>query len=114
MKIGMIGAGSISVHHLNAFKANPNAEVVMIADACVKGIDGIDYEKALQLMLHAANTEPDKPRLYGRGGITQYNTMGYIPHTIERSGSRQVEYAYCDYAIAMVADHLGYHDLAKE
>ena len=87
---------------------------VMIADACVKGIDGIDYEKALQLMLHAANTEPDKPRLYGRGGITQYNTKGYIPHTIERSGSRQVEYAYCDYAIAMVADHLGYHDLAKE
>lgn len=34
MKIGMIGAGSISVHHLNAFKANPNAEVVMIADVC--------------------------------------------------------------------------------
>ncbi len=32
MKIGMIGAGSISVHHLNAFKANPDAEVVMIAD----------------------------------------------------------------------------------
>ncbi|MBP3382993.1 MAG: GH92 family glycosyl hydrolase [Tidjanibacter sp.] len=87
---------------------------VMIADACMKGIEGIDYEKALELMLHAANTEPDKPRLYGRGGISHYNTVGYIPHTIERSGSRQVEYAYCDYAIAKVAEQLGQHEIATE
>ncbi len=32
MKIGVIGAGSISDRHLNSYKANPDAEVVMIAD----------------------------------------------------------------------------------
>ncbi|MBR4850747.1 MAG: GH92 family glycosyl hydrolase [Tidjanibacter sp.] len=86
---------------------------VMIADACVKGIlDGVDLEKALSLMLHSANTEPEYPRLYGRGGISQYNSNGYIPHSIERSGSRQVEYAYCDFAIATVAEYLGHHDIA--
>ena len=87
---------------------------VMIAEACVKGIEGVDYKKALQLMLHAANTEPDKPRLYGRGGISYYNAMGYIPYSVERSGSRQVEYAYCDYAIAKVAEQLGQHEIASE
>lgn len=87
---------------------------VMIADACVKGIEGVDYEKALSLMLHAANTEPAEPRLYGRGGISQYNSLGYIPHTTERSGSRQVEYAYCDFAIATLAEYLGHHDIAAE
>ncbi len=34
MKLGMIGAGSIAVDHLKAFAANPNAEVVAIADVC--------------------------------------------------------------------------------
>ena len=32
MKIGVIGAGSISVRHLDAYKANPNAQVVAISD----------------------------------------------------------------------------------
>lgn len=32
MKIGVIGAGSIAADHLNSYKVNPNAEVVMIAD----------------------------------------------------------------------------------
>lgn len=34
MKLGMIGAGSIAANHLKAFAANPDAEVVMIADVC--------------------------------------------------------------------------------
>lgn len=32
MKVGIIGAGSISTRHINAYKANANAEIVMIAD----------------------------------------------------------------------------------
>ena len=32
MKVGMIGAGSISANHLKSYAANPNAEVVAIAD----------------------------------------------------------------------------------
>lgn len=87
---------------------------VMIADACVKQIGGIDYAAALELMVKAANTEPDKPRLYGRGGVEQYNKLGYIGAEVERSGSRVVEYAYCDYAIAQVAEQLGEGALAEE
>ena len=39
----------------------------------------------------------------GRGGILDYNSKGYITLADERSGSRTVEYAYDDYAIAEVA-----------
>ena len=59
-----------------------NAEIV-IADAFVKGLKGIDYEL-------------------------------YIPHGIPRAGNRTVEYAYCDYAIALVAKGLGKEDLYQQ
>lgn len=86
---------------------------VVIADAFVKGIKGIDYERALKLMLRNADTEPEDPWRYGRGGTIQYDTLGYISNAVERSGTRQVEYAYNDYAISVVANGLGYDSLAK-
>ena len=89
-----------------------NAEVV-IADACVKGLEGIDYELALQAMLKDATVPPGgNEEKEGRGGLTEYNTLGYIPYGIDRAGTRTIEYAYDDYCIAEVAQRLGYDDVA--
>jgi predicted alpha-1,2-mannosidase len=79
-----------------------NADVV-VADAWVKGLKGIDYPTAFQAMLKDASVPPLHPQKEGRGGILDYNVKGYITLADERSGSRTVEYAYDDFAIAELA-----------
>jgi predicted alpha-1,2-mannosidase len=79
-----------------------NADVV-IADAYVKGLTGVDYPTAFEAMLKDATVSPSNPQKEGRGGLPDYNTKGYITLDYERSGSRTVEYAYDDFAIAEVA-----------
>ena len=87
---------------------------VLIADAITKGLEGIDYEKALSAMIKNAEVEPQDARKEGRGGITDYNTKGYVSTSYERSGTRTFEYAYCDYAIATVAQKLGKQDVYEK
>ncbi len=82
---------------------------VMIADAYVKGLKGIDYETAFQAMLKDASVPPKNQQKEGRGGILDYNSKGFVTLADERSGSRTVEYAYDDFAIAEVACGL-HHD----
>lgn len=91
-----------------------NAEVV-IADAYAKGLSGIDYSLALEAMLKDATVDPGADHeKHGRGGLTEYNRLGYIPYGIDRAGNRTVEYAFCDWCIAQVAQGLGRHDLYQE
>jgi predicted alpha-1,2-mannosidase len=81
---------------------------VLIADAYVKGLEGIDYNAALQAMLKNAEVPPGgDERKWGRGGLRDYNTIGYVSTDFERAGSRTMEYAYNDYCIALVAKGLG-------
>ena len=91
-----------------------NAEIV-IADAFVKGLEGIDYELALEAMLKDATVPPGgNEEAEGRGGLIPYLELGYIPHGIPRAGNRTIEYAYCDYAIALVAKGLGKEELYQQ
>lgn len=83
-----------------------NANVV-VADAYVKGLKGIDYETAFAAMLHDAEMPPTDQQKEGRGGLKDYNEKGYVTLADERSGSRTVEYSYDDFAIAEVACGLG-------
>ncbi|MDO4165378.1 MAG: glycoside hydrolase family 92 protein, partial [Bacteroides sp.] len=90
-----------------------NAEIV-IADAFVKGLKGIDYELGLQAMLKDATVCPgDRHEAEGRGGLMPYLQLGYVPYGIPRAGNRTVEYSYCDYAIALVARGLGKEELYR-
>jgi predicted alpha-1,2-mannosidase len=84
---------------------------VMVADAFVKGLKEIDYNTALQAMLKDASVPPANAQKEGRGGILDYNAKGYITLADERSGSRTMEYAYDDFAIAEVA--CGLHRYAE-
>lgn len=81
---------------------------VMVADAYVKGLAGIDYATAFKAMLKDAEVPPADARKEGRGGLDTYNRLGYIAQPTERAGSRTVEYAYDDFAIAEVACGLGH------
>lgn len=106
-----------------------NAEIV-IADAFAKGMEGINYELALQAMLKDAEVPPmdvDSDSLldsalreslaaekHGRGGLKEYNSLGYIPYGIDRAGNRTVEYSYDDWCIAQVAKGLHHPDLYEK
>ena len=88
-----------------------NAEVV-IADAFVKGVKGIDYQFALEAMLKDAEVDPGADHeKHGRGGLYEYLKYGYLPYGIDRAGTRTIEYAYDDYCIAQVAKGLGRTDI---
>lgn len=89
-----------------------NAEIV-IADALAKGLN-IDYNLALEAMLKDATVPPVDDEAEGRGGLDEYNTLGFIPFGIPRAGNRTVEYSFCDWAIAEVAQKLGYKDLSAQ
>lgn len=88
---------------------------IVIADACVKGVEGIDYEAALKEMLTDATVPPGgNEEAEGRGGLREYLSLGYIPYGIARAGNRTVEYSLCDFAIAQVARKLGHDKLADK
>lgn len=87
-----------------------NADIVL-ADALAKGLD-IDYDLALRAMLQDATVPPGgNEEAEGRGGLLPYLSLGYVPYGIPRAGTRTVEYAFNDWAIAQVARHLGKQDL---
>ncbi len=80
-----------------------NAEVV-IADAFVKGLKNINYNLALEAMLKDATIPPGgNEEQEGRGGLVDYNNLGYVSTNYVRSGNRTLEYAYDDYCLATVA-----------
>jgi predicted alpha-1,2-mannosidase len=88
---------------------------VLIADAFAKGLKGIDYNVALDAMIKNAEIPPggDEDK-YGRAGIPEYTTLGYLGPNRKRAGSRTVEYAFNDYCIALVAEGLGKKQVAEK
>jgi predicted alpha-1,2-mannosidase len=83
-----------------------NANVV-VADAYVKGLTGIEYQTAFAAIMKDAEVPPANAQKEGRGGLKDYNEKGYVTLADERSGSRTVEYAYDDFAISELACGLG-------
>ncbi|KAF7357198.1 Glycoside hydrolase family 92 protein [Mycena sanguinolenta] len=93
-----------------------NADCVL-ADSFVKGITaGIDWQTGFEAMLKDAHEEGDW-QVQGRGGIESRATYGYVPvgdyaddppsgASHDRTASRLLEYAYNDFAIALVAQGL--------
>jgi len=86
---------------------------VLIADAFVKHLPGIDYPTAFEAMVKDAEVPPPDAEKEGRGGLKDYNTRGYVTLADQRSGSRTVEYSYDDFAIAEVACGLNHPEKAR-
>jgi predicted alpha-1,2-mannosidase len=76
----------------------------VIAEACVKGFKGIDWEKAYALMRKRAMADDYR-------GLAYYRKLGYIPSDREpESATKTMEYSYDDWAVAQVARALGHTD----
>lgn len=94
-----------------------NADVVL-ADALIKNLTrGIDWALAYEAVVSDAEEEPPDWSVSGRGGLESWHKLGYIPvddddrngtGPLSRSISRTVEYAYDDFAIALMARELGH------
>jgi len=81
---------------------------MIVADAILKDLKGIDYEKAWDAMIKDAEVPPGgNQRKEGRGGLLDYKTLGYVSTDYERAGNRTVEYAANDWAIALCALKMG-------
>ena len=98
----------------------------VLADACVKGITGVDYAKAYEGLRKNAMESPATFEEYkngmGRRALASYLKYGYIPledsvmeafHTHEQT-SRTLEYAYDDFCVAQLARALGHDDDYRE
>ena len=79
---------------------------VLIADAFVKGLKGVDYQTAYRAMVRNAEEESARPLYEGRE-TSEYKARGYLSMRNERSASRTLEYAYDDFCLAQVARGLG-------
>jgi predicted alpha-1,2-mannosidase len=82
--------------------------VSVISDAYNKGLEGIDYNKALDACVQTARTRYFE-------GIDSYMDLGYVAE--DKSGSsvsKTLEYAYDDWAIAKLALGLKRMDLYEE
>lgn len=80
----------------------------VIADAVTKGITDFDVDTAYHAMLRHANAPGDDAGSYGRIGIRDYLNMGYVAaNHHHESVARTLDYAYDDFCIAAVAEHLG-------
>lgn len=102
-----------SGNHNGRTQGGSNAEV-LIADAYLKGLEGIDYETALRAMLKDAEMPAGgDQQKQGRGGLHEYRTLGYVSTDYERAGTRTLEYAYNDFCIALVAREMGRDSLYR-
>jgi len=84
-----------------------NHAISVIADAYLKGIRGFDAEKALEAMIHSATRD--------HYGLDVYRKYGHIPGDKEHESiSKNLEYAYNDWNIAMMAKALLKDDIYRD
>ncbi|OSS44863.1 hypothetical protein B5807_10621 [Epicoccum nigrum] len=84
----------------------------VIVDAYVKNLTGIDWDLAYEAILNDAENEPLEWSVEGRGGLTSWKNLHYIPYldfdpvgfgTNSRSISRTLEHSYNDFNLATLA-----------
>ncbi|MDX1994193.1 MAG: GH92 family glycosyl hydrolase [bacterium] len=86
---------------------------ILLCEAALKGLPGIDYARALHYMRKNHETTSPNPALYGRyfspGEDTDYVSTAVSVAAV----SRHLEYRYQDWCIGRLAEKLGQHDLAN-
>lgn len=103
-----------------------NADVVL-ANALTRGFRGFNIKKAWAAVKKDAYVPPDRDTelLYydrepdtpaeARAGLTSYMKLGWVSNDgWAESASRTLDYAFDDFAAAVVAEHAGNHAAAEE
>ncbi len=95
----------VALNDMNVEQGGNNIDNI-IADAYVKGVQGVDWNAAYKLMKHQADNE----RMgisYGKPDSSKmYKELGWIPAG-KMSNSVTLEYAYNDFCAAQMAKDLG-------
>ncbi|KAI0152810.1 glycosyl hydrolase [Xylariaceae sp. FL1272] len=93
-----------------------------LADAYVKGLEGVNWTAAYQAMVKDAEVVPyngyspidmTNGIAQGRGALQDWLDFGYISSDSTRALSRSVEYALNDFAVAQVAKGIAPDDVEK-
>lgn len=78
----------------------------VFAEAVAKGITGFDVEAAWKALRKHAFEAPDRPEV-GRADLADYLALGYLPEGKGlHSVSATLDFAYGDWCLAQVAQHL--------
>ena len=85
---------------------------ILLCEAALKGLPGIDYEKALRQMRKNNEVESPDPWLHGRH-LKDYTAHGFVSTATRGCVSRHLEYAYQDWCIGALAQKLGHEKLAE-
>lgn len=82
---------------------------VLFGGAAAKGLPGIDYAEALDVLWDANfGTTYDPPLTSGRSGAAEYVSLGYVPSDLHgNAASVTLEYAWNDFALAELAAAVG-------
>ena len=78
---------------------------ILFNEAHLKGLDGIDYEKALGFMRKNNEVVSPDPYLFGRY-LEHYRDLGFVSTDTMNCVSRHLEYAYQDWCIGSLAERL--------
>jgi len=87
----------------------------IIADAYLKGVNGMDADLLMEAMIKNATIQEGRPvNSVGRAGLDYYNTLGFVPYNvgINENAARTLEYAYADFTIAQMAKKMNKPELA--
>lgn len=87
---------------------------IMITESYLKGFTDFDVETAYSYMKLSSEKKADP---VGRDYIEHYNKYGYVPNDLapdDYSVSRTIEYSWEDWALATLADALGYEEDAEK
>jgi len=95
----------------SAFMQGGSSADVLFAESGLKGLVGINYEKALLQSRKNNEVESPNPVLCGRY-LNHYRDLGYVSTDSPHCVSRHIEYSYQDYCIAKLANHLGQKEVA--
>ena len=100
--------GKLPVWHLMGRETNcmvGSPAVPVVADALLKGFEGIDVSLAIEAM--------EKSMQLNERGLKWHRTMGYIPCDYQRSENvaYELEYELADWALAQAALKFGRNDL---
>ncbi|SSD58621.1 related to putative alpha-1,2-mannosidase [Saccharomycodes ludwigii] len=111
-----------SAHRSGRTQGGSNSDIVL-ADAFIKDIPNVNWTEAFEAMKTNADVPPpyikdpiapDSTNQFGRGALNDWLKYGYITRNYSRSVTRTMEYAYNDFALYVVANGLGYDELASK
>ncbi|MFC1479526.1 GH92 family glycosyl hydrolase [Planctomycetota bacterium] len=86
---------------------------IIFSEAQAKGIQNVDYSKALHYVKKNCEEESPDPQVKGRY-LDNYHNLGYVTTDVAKSCvSRHIEYTYYDWCISRLAEKTGDKKAAK-